>query len=85
MQKKVQTTRHAALTMKKIVLQLIKRRAMAVSSGMEKTLKEAAVSWKAMAFPQCSRPKTAVIRGMALGKYMPAPSPINREATAREA
>jgi len=85
MQKKVQTIRQAALKIKKIALQLIKRRAMAVSSGMEKTLKEAAVSWKAMAFPQCSRPKTAVIRGMALGKYMPAPSPINREATAREA
>ena len=84
MQKKVQTIRQAALKIKKIALQLRKRRAMAVSSGMEKTLKEAAVSWKAMAFPQWLRPKTAVIRGMALGKYMPAPSPINREATARE-
>ena len=85
MQKKVKTIRQDALIIKKIVLQLRKCRAMAVSSGMEKTLKEAAVSWKAMAFPQCSRPKTAVIRGMALGKYMPAPSPIKKEATAREA
>jgi hypothetical protein len=84
MKKKTQTIRQTALKIKKIVLQLRKRRAMAVSSGMEKTLKEAAASWKAKAFPQWSRRKTAVIRGMALGKYMPAPSPINREATARE-
>jgi hypothetical protein len=34
MQKKVQTIRQAALKIKKIVLQLRKRRAMAVSSGI---------------------------------------------------
>ena len=44
MQKKVQTTKHAPLKIKKRDLQLKKLKAMAVSNGMERMLKEAAVS-----------------------------------------
>ena len=51
---------------------------------MNSMLKEGAVSWKAMTFPQLSLPKIAVRMGMALGKYMPAPSPMKRETAAKE-
>jgi hypothetical protein len=51
---------------------------------MERMLREAAVSWKAMALPQLSRLKIDVMRGMAHGRYMPDPSPMKREAIAKE-
>jgi len=51
---------------------------------MDRMLREAAVSWKAMAFPQLSGPKAVVRRGMELGRYMPAPSPMKRQTAAKE-
>jgi len=84
MQKNIITTKQAILKMVKSALQLKKRNATTVRSGIERMLKEAAVSWKAMAFPQLSRAKIVVRRGMTLGKYMPAPSPTNKVATAKE-
>jgi hypothetical protein len=51
---------------------------------MVKMLKEAAVSWNAMALPQLPRPKTDVMRGMAQGKYMPDPNPTKNKTAAKE-
>ena len=51
---------------------------------MERMLKEAAVSWKAMALPQLPRLKIDVMRGRAHGEYMPDPSPMKKAVAAKE-
>ncbi len=45
-------------------------------------LKEAPVSWRAIAFPQLRRLYITVNKGMALGIYSPEPRPMKSEATA---
>jgi hypothetical protein len=46
--------------------------------GMERMLKEAAVSWKAKALPHLSGLIARVRIGIALGRYRPAPIPMAR-------
>ena len=81
---KIPTTKQATLKMRKRLLHSKKRRVTLAISEIDRILKDAAVSWNPRTLPQLSRPKTAVIKGRMLGRYIPAPSPRNREVTANE-